>query len=494
LWNLWVFGEKMPTKLIELAEKQIWLRWIFNRRISINALWAIYVLLNFCIYLNYSIGTPICFDDCQGYIGLMGRPLNGEYVHILRRMFRAWFVPVFFSLFGKYSLASAMSIVLAQTVILYISWIVFATVVARQFEGRLSKVVFLILSLSVYGQHYFVLNAFLLSDSLALSSLLLFLSVCIGFGSLWESAGFGATTGVLLLTALIASGSRDANLLFIVLWGAYVLLRNYRHLKSWQNGVIVAGLLTICIFQYPHASKRHMVNMKNLMVGFVLPNPAVSSFFVRHGMPASLDGGATLKPQKWCSADIREMEQRLNRLEISDKQLKQASRIYAWWLLAHPGYVMRQALADRECILGQSVARERTSDALFTHPGDKVTTIQEGVVRLALSDYFGVSERLIAALSISCLFLAIYPVRRSVYMPMCVFLVTSGLADAVSAYFSDLWEPGEMIRHALIGAVIFNVGFLVSAVSLVEFVRWRIPRTHDRSTADPVALTLDHVR
>ena len=42
----------------------------------------------FGLYLMVSVGTPICLDDCLGYIGLMGLDFDGNYLTKLKETWR----------------------------------------------------------------------------------------------------------------------------------------------------------------------------------------------------------------------------------------------------------------------------------------------------------------------------------------------------------------------------------------------------------------------
>ena len=458
-------------------------RW-WQTEVRVRALPVALLLVNACVYLALSGGTPICFDDCVGYIGLMGKGSIGEYVQAYQSMFRAWFVPVFFSLFGKYTLATASSVALVQTVVLHLSWLLFAWAIAGLFRGWLARVAFVLVGLSMYAQQYYVLNKYLLSDSLAMSTVLWHLSTVVAFDRICARAGRWWSVALLVLTGLCAAGARDANLSLVVLGGAYVAFVHGGLLARRHLLAATLGLILVVVNQLSWARARHIATIPNIVVGFVLPSEPVRQFFVKRGLPASIaERGASFVSQPWCSADIQRIIEYRVAAAIPERELKKASRIYALWLATHPGYVLEHAYEDVECILGQSFGssgalgpfKSATQDVLFTYPGDKVITIQQGARRLAPSDFVGVKARLWLALAAAAVLGVSLARGRRGYEAPSLLLVLGGLSNAVASYFADLWQTSEMMRHALVGSVLFNVGFVVSCFSVVALLmdRWR---------------------
>ena len=47
-----------------------------------------------------------------------------------------------------------------------------------------------------------------------------------------------------------------------------------------------------------------------------------------------------------------------------------------------------------------------------------------------------------------------------------LFVTYIGMGNAVLSYFADMWEPSEMLRHAAIGAVLFDTGIVFCFVIL----------------------------
>lgn len=432
--------------------------------------------INFVYYVNQSNGTPICFDDCVSYIVLMGRPSLSDFASTWMSMWRSWFVPAVYSLFGGYDLSTAASIVMVQAVTLHAAWLAFSIAVASLLKGVLARVATIALMLSVYAQQYYVYNHFLISDSLALAALLFFLAISIRF-DVFSRGRLGAWPGVvvLLCAALCASGARDANILVVALGGMFVLAWHRAAMGPLHRVVLLVGFVGILANQSAHAAKRHPINMEHILAGFVLPNAEVREFFARRGVPTKEIDLASLVPQDWCSATVAGVWANMQLAKIPAEELEKASSIYGRWLLSHMGYLLTQSFRDRECILGQSFARspplafgkERTTEIAFPKVGSQVTAVQHGAKVIALQDHLSTDVKLGTTLGLLVLMLVARLQQLKDILGASAFVLAAGLLNAVSGYFGDLWEPNEMMRHAFVGSILFGVGFLMILIGFV---------------------------
>lgn len=454
-------------------------RWI-TAEARVRALWIALLIVNAIVYLQLSIGSPVCPYDCDSYIELMGRGSLREYLDTAAHMFRSWFVPAFFSLFGKYTLANALTIVLAQTLLLHASWLVFAKAISGLFDGWLARVAFVLVCLSMYAQQYYILNHYLLSDSVAMATALWFLSTAVAFDRVAARIGTWAAVALLVATALFATGARDASMAVVVIGGAYVVAAHRRALALRHVAVALVALALVVGNQAKHARTRHTVNTGNLLVGFVVPTPPVRDFFLARGLPPDLvERGRSFVRQPWCTADLERMQAYRAALEgVSYRDLRRASRTWMLWLATNPGYVLAQAYRDIDCILGQSFGRsapfhylwKSTADTSTRPPDGRFPAIQQGTRRLAPSDFVGVRTRFWTTLAAAAVLAASLRRRRRPHVMATLLLVAVGLSNAIAAYFSDLWEPSEMLRHAMLGSILFNVGFLACIVSTIALL------------------------
>src|SRR5208283_3022064 len=160
---------------------------------------------------------------------------GGEFFHTLYTMFRPWAVPTFFSLFGAFEISSAARIVLSQTYIAFLSWLLFAYACQGMFATRALKFVgFVLVSSLMFGQGYYHFNQFLLSDSLAMSSVLMQYALVFlfpRFANFCEKADHGRTYIVLYLAVIFIvtafeMATRDANIMLGLSGVAFLFFAN----------------------------------------------------------------------------------------------------------------------------------------------------------------------------------------------------------------------------------------------------------------------------
>jgi hypothetical protein len=48
-----------------------------------------------------------------------------------------------------------------------------------------------------------------------------------------------------------------------------------------------------------------------------------------------------------------------------------------------------------------------------------------------------------------------------------------GAANAVAAFFADLWDPNEMARHALIGSTVLRIGIVIALAVVLDAAIYR---------------------
>ena len=156
-----------------------------SARTSVNVDWlmfglyVVYIVVAFFVYELSSIGSPVCFSDCFEYIELM-QASGPEFFHTMLTMFRPWAVPTFFSMFGAFEISSAARIVLSQTYIAFLSWLLFAYACQGMFATRAMKFVgFVAVSSLMFGQGYYHFNQFLLSE--LARDVVGFDAICAGF-------------------------------------------------------------------------------------------------------------------------------------------------------------------------------------------------------------------------------------------------------------------------------------------------------------------------
>lgn len=457
---------------------------LFLDALALRVLTGLYLLTLFYVYLAFSLGTPICFDDCLGYISLMGLRWE-DYLHTFWTTYRPWTVQVFFSLFGNYTLISASQIVLAQAFLGFLSWILFAYSCRQLFSRPLSRAVaFILVSSLMFGQGYYHFNQRLLSDSLALTLVLTQFSLCLlstrylAWCDTQQKSTklyIGLYIALFVFVSAAEMAARDANIALACIGGLMVLFYNRSTVfPAKYRRILITLMVCVALTQGVFAAKRHKLNARNTLAGVVLPNEEMRTFFLAHGMPPALgDAGTRMKPQDLGHVNIDEMrEQVKTSVAIAPNYFRKFDRLYLWYLLMHPGYVIGNVIKYWPMIFDQNFQRNIASVSLGNEPvfakdvpGFMLPVVSPGSLDVAFSDLvpWGIKLILVAAYLVYASF---YGRTRAAFLPL-IFLV-AGSSNAVAAFFGDVWEAAEMARHAFVGSVVLNIGIALSALYLLN--------------------------
>jgi hypothetical protein len=437
----------------------------------------------FFVYLALSLGTPICFDDCWGYLALMGKH-GAEYRDTFASMYRPWAVPVFYALFGTFDTLTAQHLVVAQTGLAFGAWGLLAAVALRGFERRTRALAFPVLLLMAFSQGYYVFNHYLLSDSLALTAAVVFASFVLGARELaawcWRSPTRGLEPAFLATHAVLAAlclGTRDANLSVVLLGSGLVVVGCRKIVRPWQLAVLL--LVVGCEVALSSDAGRHRRTdaMADLMAGAILPDPGMREFFAQRGMPPELvELGKTFQGWPLDAFDVAQGTRQKEQLSaVGSAYLPQAFPTYLAYLALHPGYLGTNLVKYRRLILdpfwGQDVfSSAQPPDVRHAiQPGDAVVTISSlGSTprRIALADHVPLDLKL-ALMALYALAVAVLRARNPLAWAPVAFAVV-GASNAAAGFFFCLWGRSEMIRHAFLGSVLFNVGFTLAVLVVAQ--------------------------
>lgn len=457
------------------------------------ALYVVYIVAAFFVYELSSIGSPVCFSDCFEYIELM-QASRGEFFQTLHTMFRPWAVPTFFSLFGAFEISSAARIVLSQTYIAFLSWLLFAYACQGMFATRAMKLVgFVAVSSLMFGQGYYHFNQFLLSDSLAMSSVLAQYALVFlfpRFANFCEKVDHGKTYVVLYLAMLFIvtafeMATRDANIMLGLAGVAFLILANRKSaLGDEARWILVMFVFVAAFGQSWTAKMRYPVNAKNILAGAVFANEDMRDFFSRHGMPTSFDAAAAqAKPQSLDAVDIdeiNEVKKKMPSAEVESDEKKflgGVGGVYAMYFLTHPAYVIDNVARHWRLIFTQTMDLEATIDRgafaklgtrKFVRPGETTPFIAGASMRLSVADYI---PPIVGAVLLALCALPPLLRPRDMWSFVPLFLAAMGVVNAILGFFGDVWERGEMERHAFIGSAILRLGLILCLLRLIEEAR-----------------------
>jgi hypothetical protein len=423
---------------------------------KIKSIWNLtfmiaFCLLMFCLYWGAQGFTPVISTD--NYDALMGYSLLSKaYTATWHDMYRSYTVPMIFSFFGSLNERNEQRIIIFQILSSFIAWVYFAWVLGSLCQNRaLRWLVFLSVSTLMFGRGYFYSNQYLLSDSIALSLLLLWYSCILKLDYLVDLLIPKATAFKVLaffvfaiLTSL-TSNARDANvfLLLITILPIWIILGRRPKYVALTLTVII---LIITAQQVKTSHARSIVSIATVIETRIVTDPARAEFFEAHGL--SLDGNVKLwiknaGPLSIWASEIKDFPwtpELRNFIETKGKS------VYALYLLTHPQYVASNVLGYPNIILNQR-------NVFPLHSASPIYLKFLSIIDLLP---FGM---LLGLTLISWLFL----IARNLFFKNRIalfgfFFCFAGLTNSLLGFHADAWAENEAKRHCFIGSILFRVG------------------------------------
>lgn len=428
--------------------------------------------------------VPSCFDDGFVFIELMGLPyLSVRYWISATTMYRGYSVPMFYSLFGEYNVWSSHAAIVCQALVAFLSWIVFAMTLASVMTGRRTRwLFFIVLASGMFSRGYLAYDDRFLSDSLALSMMLLWLSMIISPFPLIDSVRSRcgrSWLGVFLiviyiLTATVAS-ARDTNILLMVCCTPLLLLRvPDRRLAA----LTAAAILFACGVEWLYSANRAYLPMGSVIAGVVLADQERTDYFAARGLPESV---VSLRATLPATIKDRSLHQILADRQIVLRDMRgvriivlgraadfartRARGIYSSWLLTHPRYVLGNIIENWRVMFDQ-----RYDGAFFAF--EERGSLFELSKSLSIIDWLGIRVFIVTAATL-CL-IVIRRAGSDFLMRAGLILAIAGFANSVIAFHGDVAELHEMARHAWIGSTFLRLGLAVlcfRALSLLVTAR-----------------------
>jgi hypothetical protein len=434
-----------------------------------------------CLYFLAHDFEPICDwgGDCPGYLALMGRSVfSEEYWIWFEHMFRGYSIPVIYSLFGEVEDSAKLAIVYFQTVVAFLAWISFALAVAGLFVGKLTRWwVFVALASGMFSRTYLHYDTELVSDSLAQSFILGWLALLLAPFPLIGYLGrrlkrYWIAVFLLLFWVLtsFAASARDANI-FLIVFGLPVLMLRFWHSREMIYGMsqrrlailMAVVILSVVLLQWHAASRRNQLNMANIIAGVVLTDPGRLEYFLQRGMPVAVSGielGEALGKARSLReitdnrplvlGPFRAVREKVRTLG-KDFLRKDARRIYAGYLLTHPGYLAENLVAS------WSVMFEQGDPGVWDLSAE--VPLRRVLARLSAIDIASTRTTLIVSLSALVFLLTLVAAtRRDFVLQLGIVLGIAGFLNALIGFHGDLWELSEMGRHAYLGSLFVKLG------------------------------------
>jgi hypothetical protein len=299
----------------------------------------------------------------------------------------------------------------------------------------------------------------LLSESLTLSVGALLVAALLVFVQKptrkWAAA-------VLLLTLLFA-GTRSTNgylAPFLLIPVAAVVFRRSR----WIAVVVTAGSLAIAGIAYASANVRQwQVPLGEIVAGRVLAKPSEQAYFVARGMPVR----PSLAQDIWSHRIPLEAFEMTPSLAYFMPWFEQKGRgVYTDYLLSHPADALADPIADIPAMISPSPSTQDLQGlplGVYVAKGYR-NSLPSAVARVLYPS----SARLLLIVAILSLFvlavLATIGLAR-VGWAIPVLLLASCVPHAIIVWDGDDTSIG---RHALLLAVLFRLGVLLSLLSVAD--------------------------
>jgi hypothetical protein len=312
-----------------------------------------------------SLEKPRILDDTAAYVRISGAPIEGiefwggsrppAFPFLLRITDRD------FNLTATLQLACSI-----------IAWGLLALMVSRFMEPAWLRLLAfcLILGFSL-DRHISGWDSVMMTESLSVSSLALFIAACAWLLRGWHAA----KVVVFFVAAFVLAFTRDTNAWMLLALSLLILLAIAVHWAKVQALILAAGLA--CIFVLSNASAtlgdRWVFPLANLITRRILPNAAALQYFESCGMPVSpalmqLSGGFANSDSQaiFSGPDLDDF-----RYWLRDH----GKSCYVGWLIANPVLASADTLHEAGSLIAFS-----TVDRFFSRQYDPVLPALVGQV------------------------------------------------------------------------------------------------------------------
>ncbi len=283
---------------------------------------------------SFSAATPNVLDDTGVYTMMGSAPLFSK---TMLAGLRPPVVPLLYKIFSN----NYYAIIMFQTIISMLAWMLLAIVVSRYMQRRCIRIVALLLINGMgMTQPIGVWDGALMSESINISLIVAFIAAVLLYFKRPKRLRF---VFVLLVTTFCAL-CRESNiwvLLALAATAAAVGVYNkHRRLIIWSCAVAVMFLLNN---RLSDIGQRWVFPVLNVISQRVLPNPERSAAFEDYGMPVS--NALMNMSGKWASSDDYAY---YNNPELDGFRkwlFKRGKNAYIRWLLVHPAVALGEPIA-----------------------------------------------------------------------------------------------------------------------------------------------------
>jgi hypothetical protein len=245
--------------------------------------------------------------------------------------------------------------VVFQSTVQVISWGALVIAIGLHLRNGMARVLSTALILGFASSNAVTLwNASVLSESLAVSELVLFIS-----GILWMQRSSGRAPEFLaVMSALCFAATRDSDVPTVALFalGFFVLGRHYfrtnsRRHGSWNRLSRILLVVALSSGFFLAISGRSSSNIEDVYAVRIFPYPARVDWFAAHGMPQSIKidalAHATLSSCPGCSKTVFALSTK-GFSQLDHWFDSQGNTTYFLYLLTHPAYDFEAPLVRPE--------------------------------------------------------------------------------------------------------------------------------------------------
>jgi hypothetical protein len=416
------------------------------------------------------------FPDTAGYVnkatwplwssGERLGPLEGSAVWLLRG--RSLTVPLFYKLVGNVPL----SIATFQLFFSIVCWGLLALAVTAVVQTDLLKLVaFLFISLFSLSDQIVMWDGFLLSDSIALSLMVLFIANWLWLLNGWHCA----KVMLLLIVGFLWVFSRDTNawailmLSCLLLTAGIVSSRRYLFLATVFIAIFVMNEIS------QNYSKRWLAPFVNVIGKRILPDPKRTAYFEQLGMPVAAEVMRMSGQLAWSRNRFFYKEPALNAFRAWVQSSGKTS--YMRFMLAHPFTTTFEPFQNVEELFAPRLDYYRAAG---------FSPILEG--SLAEAVYPERRPMLLLWVPGLLLLLSFLAAGRSIKQIWIVpvLLIVLAYPHAALAWHGDSNDVG---RHALLAGVHLRLGFWLLLICLGDLLlvtarqKWVLLGFSDRTAA-----------
>lgn len=413
-----------------------------------------FILFNFLIfsifcYLLFKEITILVFPDSTGYTTLVNKSITSREFFTFLFHGRPFTVPLFY-----WFLKTHENIVTFQKIFYFLSCTIFGLAISFTFHRNIFRILSpFLMFLCLFDREYLFWNHAILSESITLSLVLLFLTFIIWI-YLYQSSKLIIWLMGFTITFLMV-GARDSNayiafsLALIIPW---LFFKKYGVRKgSIRSTIVVSILVCMGLFQYYNAlvNGRYLFSLVNVINKRILPSKERKEYFLQNGFPNNEE--VKKCEGKWaseCNWSILEPWLRCK-----------GQSVYMKFLLRNCAYTFGEIYKHINSLLNPELFK--------THSG-RINMIDNAFPKMGYLSFFKINFNLLLIDFLIMVFILISKKVYKVYLPIIMMFI--GITQLFICFHGDAME---FERHCLIGSLIIKISFLLTIFIFLENIKIR---------------------